>query len=98
VPPDIWKTGHIAESVQPYQDYFLINGRTKSGMSGSGVFSTNVHAFEQPTRLQNRLLMGIYSGRYNDKGAQEKLNDLDIGIVWKIDLIEKILKSKRLLQ
>jgi hypothetical protein len=89
----IWKTANIAESVQPYQDYFLINGRTKSGMSGSGVFSTTVKAFEQSTRLVNGLLLGIYSGRYNDRGLHERLNDLDIGIVWKIDLVETILKA-----
>ncbi len=99
-PRPIWKTAHIAESVQPYADYFLINGRTKRGMSGSGVFSTSIRLFDNSTKIQNHLLLGIYSGRYSDtdsaegtRATERELNELDLGIVWKIDLIKSILNE-----
>jgi hypothetical protein len=81
----IWKTANIAESVQPYKDYYLINGRTKSGMSGSGVFSTFIRD------LRGQILIGIYSGRIEDFGFMESLNDLDIGVVWKPTLLLDLL-------
>jgi hypothetical protein len=99
-PRPIWKTAHVAESVQPYVDYFLINGRTKRGMSSSGVFSTSISLYDNLTKIQNRLLLGIYSGRYSDtestentRATERELNELDLGIVWKIDLIKSILNE-----
>ena len=82
----IWKTAHIAETIQLQPEYFLINGRTKSGMSGSPVF---ILKFASKTAF----LAGIYSGRYDDRGKTEILNDLDIGIVWKIRVIEKLIEA-----
>jgi len=83
----IWKTGHIAETVQSVADYFLVNGRTKSGMSGSGVFTNDIR------NEQGKLFVGVYSGRINDADntAAETLNDLDIGIVWKANQLLKLL-------
>jgi hypothetical protein len=81
----IWKTSHVAEWVQNEVPYFLINGRTKPGMSGSAVYSVTI-----PNPF-GRLCVGVYSGRYNDRGMGETLNDLDIGIVWKLKPLLKIL-------
>ncbi len=87
----IWKTAHVAENVQPVPKYFLINGRTKEGMSGSGVFNSGLGTHFVNQTLPT--LVGIYSGRINDNqhGVNETLNDLDIGIVWKLSVLAKLL-------
>jgi hypothetical protein len=36
-------------------------------------------------------MVGVYSGRYNDVGIHETLNDLDIGIVWKLNVLDKLI-------
>jgi len=80
----IWKTCHVAETVQPGPDYFLINGRTTKGMSGSPVYRP---LFSWQTKFLAGAFAGVYSGRYADS---TKLNELDIGIVWKPRIIREI--------
>src|SRR5258708_6418571 len=96
----IWKTGYIAERIRPECEYFLVNACTKRGMSGSGVFSTNVRTHDNRSGASNNLLLGIYSGRYADtdqspsrKATEKELNELDLGIVWKTPLICLILEK-----
>jgi hypothetical protein len=69
----IWKTGHIAERIRPDCPYFLINARSKRGMSGSGVFSTSIRTHDNNTHVTNNLLLGIYSGRHADQGERPPL-------------------------
>jgi hypothetical protein len=81
----IWKTCHIAECVFQEPPYFLINGRTKSGMSGSPVYGVNIFTIDK-----RRAFLGIYSGRYRDREGGESLSNLDIGIVWKLNNLQKL--------
>jgi hypothetical protein len=83
----IWKTCHVAEMITERKTYFLINGRTKEGMSGSPVFDNR----DLPNNAHG--MVGIYSGRYNDKGVNETLNELDIGIVWYIGIVVQLMSD-----
>jgi len=83
----IWKTCHIAESIADHRTYFLINGRTKEGMSGSGVFTTAERS------QHGHVLIGIYSGRISEVGVNRTLNDLDLGIVWKLHALNRLIPN-----
>jgi hypothetical protein len=89
----IWKTGHIASD--PELDYnghpaFLIDATTRGGMSGSPVIirmssgynnSAGTHVIgEYKTKF-----LGVYSGRIHE--------DLEIGLVWRTQLIYEILTN-----
>lgn len=81
----IWKTCHVAENIMEHRTYFLVNGRTKEGMSGSGVFTS------LNREQHGNVLLGVYSGRIDDRDVNRTLNDLDIGVVWKLHALNRLL-------
>ena len=89
----IWKTGHIASDIDidwGGKPAFLIDGTTKSGMSGSPVIAKRVSIYQtsQGNKIGNAVrFLGIYSGREIDTGGVE------IGFVWKPRVISEILSG-----
>lgn len=91
----IWATGFVAS--EPSIDFddlpsFLIDCRTRKGQSGSAVVAhrTGGHVLMEDgstsmTANPRTRLLGIYSGRINDKA--------DLGIVWKVSAIEQIVSA-----
>jgi hypothetical protein len=97
----IWKRGSVA--TEPDIDYedlpkFFIDTASKSGMSGSPVIFRRfgIHGAEDGTlRFNSRIgeirgFVGIYSGRITG----ESEFDAQLGIVWKKEVIEEIIKGK----
>lgn len=91
----IWKRASIA--TEPSENYYkdiptlLIDTATRQGMSGSPVFVNN--KFFSPigdslTFEKTQFLLGVYSGRLGKNEMESQL-----GIVWKRELIEEIIKG-----
>ena len=88
----IWKTGHIASDLDLDYDkkpVFLIDAKTRSGMSGSPVLARRLGMHVGATGCvlgggDVVRFLGVYSGRTN--------NDSDIGLVWKPEVLKGILK------
>lgn len=96
----IWKRGSVA--TEPDIDYenlpkFFIDTASKSGMSGSPVIFRRfgVHGAEDgiikisSTIGEIRGFVGVYSGRLTGKSEL----DAQLGIVWKKEVIEEIIKG-----
>ena len=86
----IWKTGHIASDIDLNYNgdpKFLIDATTKPGMSGSPVFAKRIGMQKTSTGLNmggdSTKFLGIYSGRI--------LDDSDVGVVWKPEILDSIL-------
>jgi hypothetical protein len=102
----IWKKGSIA--TEPSIAFkglprMLIDTATRSGMSGSPVIikRTGIHpTLEDPERFGTAAgFVGVYSGRYGvekenlNKDSLEK-EDVQLGIVWRKEVIEEIIIGK----
>jgi len=94
----IWKRGTIASepTLKAYlnKENFLVDASVREGMSGSPVFATLTPGMGDARDWWlkygcYRRFLGIYSGRLKIK----KEEDSQLGIVWKEELIEKILAS-----
>lgn len=97
----IWKRGTIASEYHlPFQGKpcFIVDTTTSQGMSGSPVFlrAAGTVQFEGESKLhftdtQVTEFVGIYSGRLlrSDEGA------LDLGFVWKKEVIGEMLNDPR---
>ena len=101
----VWKNAVIASepSIEYFLDgrkCFLIDGTTRSGMSGSpvirysnftqvtgadGSYSIRMH----PNKISN--FLGIYSGRLNGNTSDESF----LGLVWKKEIIDEIIAGNR---
>ena len=86
----IWKTGHIASDIDlnyKNKPVFLIDATTKPGMSGAPVIAKRIGMQKTSTGFkmsgESTKFLGIYSGRI--------LDDSDIGMVWKPDVLDSIL-------
>jgi S1-C subfamily serine protease len=87
----IWITGHLASDLEvDYQGkpVFLVDANTTKGMSGAPVVARRI-PFRQTTAGALAMgaatrFLGIYSGRMDDR--------LNIGMVWKVKVIEEILR------
>lgn len=100
----LWKRASIAS--EPSVDYFddgrktfVIDGTTKSGMSGSPVFFYS--NFSQSNNLDGSCcfsmalvrsfcFLGVYSGRLRGRNSNE---DSFLGLVWKKELIDEIIEG-----
>ena len=87
----IWKTGHVASEPDINCDgvpKFYIDAVTQEGMSGSPVWIYRKTSYinqlgNQVLRFGDQLrVLGIYSGRQNDK--------FSVGNVWKLDAVKQI--------
>ncbi|MEZ5742244.1 MAG: trypsin-like peptidase domain-containing protein [Sphingomonadaceae bacterium] len=101
----IWKGGTIAS--EPYSahflserqtlDAFLVDGLTRSGMSGApvirlverGEMMTADDGFQVPSPSDQNLLLGVYAGR---EGVTKYEADLALGRVWKIGALERLFR------
>ena len=103
----IWKRGTIATEPSINLDgfpKFLIDTSTREGMSGSPVILQRVghHSFGTNGQITNkdifgriRAFVGIYSGRIGvNKDDTDNNFKTQLGIVWKKDVIEEILRAK----
>ena len=94
-PAALWVTGHVAsEPDLDYDDqpYFLIDARTREGLSGAPVVRhlpagsiVNVGETVWETGAPATELVGIYSGRLNE--------DADLGRVWRATVVRDILEA-----
>jgi hypothetical protein len=94
----IWKKGSIA--TEPSIAFkglprMLIDTATRSGMSGSPVIikRTGIHPIEgNDERFGTAAgFAGIYSGRYGVEKDGSNREDVQLGIVWRKEVIEEIL-------
>lgn len=95
----IWKKASVAS--EPNIDikdmpYYFADTATKKGMSGSPVVARENNGIfykdkEGKLRRTYTKLAGIYSGRIG--ADSEKANDAQLGRVWKVNVIEDILKK-----
>lgn len=95
----IWKRGSVA--TEPEIDYeglpkFFIDTASKPGMSGSPVIfrRVGVHGTSEKITAETRIgeirdFIGVYSGRV----IGESNFDAQLGIVWKKEVIEEIIKG-----
>jgi hypothetical protein len=101
----IWKKGSIAS--EPFISYkglprMLIDTATRTGMSGSPVIikRTGWHGLENGELVPKSWLgtaagfVGVYSGRYGADENSLNKGDAQLGIVWRKEVIEDILKAK----
>lgn len=93
----IYKTGSIAS--EPGFDFegeacFIIDVSALKGNSGSPVFSLGRGTYNNSKGSvvvgEATKFLGVYSGGYKSK---DKIEDFQLGKVWKADLIEDIIKS-----
>ncbi len=90
----IWKTGHVASDIETNDLFFYIDATTKSGMSGSPVIAKRIGDYT-PYENDNLLLHGDnlkFLGIYSNRITQDD-EDLNIGKVWKLEVIKEILKN-----
>lgn len=96
----VWKRGSIASEPEINLDNLpkiLIDSFTRDGMSGSPVIAQfiGIHIHNEGTISpddwlgESRKILGIYSGRLGTKDSLEA----SLGIVWKISVIEEIIKD-----
>lgn len=98
----IWKRGTIA--TEPSLDHdnlpmFLIDTATREGMSGAPVYAQEVGTWlpegtsdeSQRTFGKGRMFVGAYSGRVH---AEDEFK-AQLGIVWKLEAIEQIIRGER---
>ncbi|HEX8326658.1 MAG TPA: serine protease [Hymenobacter sp.] len=96
----IWKKGSIAsEPFFPFKGLpmMLIDTATRSGMSGSPVIikRTGVHGPEEDERFGTAAgFAGVYSGRYGVENDKLGRSDVQLGIVWKKEVIQEIIEGK----
>ncbi len=90
----IWKTGHLASDLDLDAmglPAFLIDARTKSGMSGSPVVARRTGSYQSSKGFNVAAgatrFLGVYSGRR----IERDLDRMDIGIVWKASALEELL-------
>lgn len=91
----IWVSGFLASDMQIDFDnlpLFLIDCRTRDGMSGSPVIVCrnsgiyfDLHGKTKILAGTKYKLLGVYSGRINKNS--------DIGYVWKVDVVQHIIDS-----
>lgn len=89
----IWNTGALAtELIVDFNGLpaFLIDCTSRKGNSGSPVlaqtgFTSNVRGFEGAQQVPELAVLGIYSGRLDDRS--------DLGIVWKLPRVLDILNT-----
>lgn len=101
----VWKNAVIASepSIEYFLDgrkCFLIDGTTRSGMSGSPVIRysnftqvTGVDGSHSIRMHTNKIsnFLGIYSGRLNGNTSDESF----LGLVWKKEIIDEIIAGNR---
>jgi hypothetical protein len=101
----IWKKGSIAsEPFIPYKGLpmMLIDTATRTGMSGSPVIikRTGWHELDNgELNLKSWMgtavgFVGVYSGRYGADENSLAKGDAQLGIVWRKEVIEEILRAK----
>lgn len=96
----IWKRATVASSVRigwNGEPKFLIDSASRPGMSGAPVFYYSKTG-EMKTRNGNYyfgkefvVFFGIYVGRM----ASKDINDAQVGIVWKREVVDEIIHGKR---
>lgn len=105
LPVPIWKRGTIAS--EPMVDpnglpMIYVDSATRKGMSGSVVVAERLHfgAYEKrdgtktnPIMAKTRNILGVYSGRLGADNVEAQL-----GIVWKRNVIDEIIKGKKILE
>lgn len=95
----IWKRATVASEPTYDMDdlpYYFVDTATREGMSGSPV----IFFKDRPVIIGNGTsdevsihwtkFMGIYSGRI---GANKNMGDAQLGRVWKVDVIDKIITT-----
>ncbi len=97
----IWKRGSVAtEFDYPVKELpcFLVDTATREGMSGSPVIQRaqgmylSVSGCIMVGEGKTTRFLGVYSGRYIGQTVQEA----QLGIVWKPELIEEILQGQQI--
>ena len=77
--------------------YFFADTATKEGMSGSPVIYYKERQITMVNKKENLLsryrtkFVGVYSGRIGV--TSERVNDAQLGRIWKEGMIEQIIKS-----
>lgn len=101
----IWKKGSIAS--EPEFDFgkrrcFLIDSATRGGLSGSPVIGRYMNPSitiegHEATIIGNRLgFCGIYTASLIDPAVEDRLFSAQLGIVWKISIIDDIINDKKI--